>query len=141
MTSARRIASYPNFCSREIGKGGREIRAGVARLAQACFPEKFEQDKGNFQMNHVDQPRLCAACLAGAHTIAAMSPPEHRVLKLCDCAGENACVVAVGAMHQGRICHWHVEGPMTMEQAAQVVGSIVAQFERAGCGIHSPRTQ
>jgi len=92
-------------------------------------------------MNHVDQPKLCAACLASAHTIAAMSAPEHGVLKLCSCNGENACVVAVGAMQRGRICHWHVEGPMSTEQALAAVASIVAQFERAGAGVHAPRTQ
>jgi hypothetical protein len=92
-------------------------------------------------MNHVPQPRICDACHASAQTIAEMSPPEHRVLKVCHCDGENSVVVAVGAMREGRIVHWHVEGPMSMDQALAVTDSIVAQFTRAGASIHSPRTQ
>ena len=72
------------------------------------------------QVSHVHQPRLCAACLASAHTIAAMSLPDHRVLKLCRCEGENACVVAVGVTHENRFVHWHCEGPMEFGQACQV---------------------
>jgi hypothetical protein len=93
------------------------------------------------QVSHVHQPRLCAACLASAHTIAAMSLPDHRVLKLCRCEGENACVVAVGVTHENRFVHWHCEGPMEFGQACQVAASIVAQFERAGMAVHAPRTQ
>lgn len=93
------------------------------------------------QVSHAEQPRLCAACIDSAYTIAAMVPPDHRILKVCPCGGDNSYVVAVGSMHEGRICHWHAEGPMNSQQAAQVAASIVAQFEKAGMAIHSPRTQ
>jgi hypothetical protein len=91
--------------------------------------------------NHVPLPSLCKACEARAYTLAEMGPPEDSVIKRCDCGGANQTVIAVASKSRGRIVHWHIEGPMSAEQARVLGAAILKTFANAGMQIHDLPTQ
>jgi hypothetical protein len=66
--------------------------------------------------HHVQMPRLCDDCETTAQALAETSPPNDRVIKRC-AHGTEGVVIAVGAKRGGAIMNWHIEGPLTEEQA------------------------
>jgi hypothetical protein len=90
--------------------------------------------------NHAAMPALCAECLTVAHALAETGPPNDRVIKLCAHAGPDLAVIAVGAKIGGEIKNWHLEGPLTEEQAHVVGTRIMMQFAAAGM-FHHPITK
>jgi hypothetical protein len=81
---------------------------------------------------HVRQPALCADCLAVVEALAEAGPPNDRVIKRCPHNG----VIAVAAKRGGSIMNWHLEGPLTDEQADVIGAKILAQFAAAGMVHH-----
>jgi hypothetical protein len=86
-------------------------------------------------MNHAAQPALCADCLNVAQALAETGPPNDRVIKLCS-HGTGGVVIAVAAKLGGTIMHWHLEGPLSDDQADVVGAKILAQFAAAGMVHH-----
>jgi hypothetical protein len=81
---------------------------------------------------HVPQPRLCPDCEAVAHALAEAGPPDDAVLKRCT---HNA-VIAVGSKRGKTLVHWHVEGPLTDEQADMVGARLLLALAAAGMNVH-----
>jgi hypothetical protein len=81
---------------------------------------------------HAPQPRLCPDCEAVAHALAEVGPPNDAVLKRCP---HNA-VIAVGSKRGKTLVHWHVEGPLTDEQADAVGARLLLIFGAAGMNVH-----
>jgi hypothetical protein len=88
-------------------------------------------------MPHAPQPRLCPDCLAVAHALADAGPPDDRVLKRCPHTG----AVAVAAKRGGAIVSWHMEGPLTDEQADVLGARLLLAFAAAGMVDHTPTEQ
>jgi hypothetical protein len=66
--------------------------------------------------HHVQQPRLCDDCETSAQALAETSEPHEAVIKGCP-HGAEGVVVAVAAKRGAAIVNWHLEGPLTEEQA------------------------
>jgi hypothetical protein len=81
---------------------------------------------------HAKQPQLCPDCEAVAHALAEAGPPDDVVLKRCP---HNA-VIAVGSKQGKTLVHWHVEGPLTDEQADAVGARVLLAFAAAGMNVH-----
>jgi hypothetical protein len=81
---------------------------------------------------HVPQPRLCPDCEAVAHALAEAGPPDDAVLKRCP---HNA-VIAVGSKQGSALVHWHLEGPLTDEQADAVAARVLLALTAAGMKVH-----
>ena len=90
-------------------------------------------------VKHAEQPSLCAKCLAEAHVLAETGRPNDRVLKLCKCAGDDSAVIAVAVKVFGKIIHWHVEGPCSIEQADVISVKIIETLLRGGMRVHDSR--
>lgn len=78
--------------------------------------------------DHVPQPRLCPDCEAVAHALAETSPPNDAVFKRCT---HNA-VIAVGSKQGKTLVHWHLEGPLTDEQADAVAARVLLALTASG---------
>jgi hypothetical protein len=85
--------------------------------------------------HHVQMPRLCDDCETTAQALAETSPPNDRVIKRC-AHGTEGVVIAVGAKRGGAIMNWHIEGPLTEEQADVLGARIVLGFSAAGMRVH-----
>jgi hypothetical protein len=84
---------------------------------------------------HVQQPRLCPECETAAHALAETGPPDDRVIKRCSHGGDGA-VIAVAAKRGGAIVNWHLEGPLTEEQADILGDRILLAMAAAGMKVH-----
>jgi len=86
---------------------------------------------------HAPQPRLCEACAARAHELATTTKGQH-VLKRCDHVA--GVVIAVALVRHRQIASWHLEGPLSEQEAEVLAARLVAAFAAAG-GFEAPVVQ
>jgi hypothetical protein len=72
-----------------------------------------------------------------AHALADAGPPNDCVLKRCTHNG----VVAVGSKRGATIAHWHIEGPLSDEQADALGARLLLAFAAAGMVDHTSTRQ
>jgi hypothetical protein len=86
---------------------------------------------------HVPQPQLCPECESVAHAIADVGPPDDAVFKRCP----HNRVLAVGSKQGKTLVHWHVEGPLTDEQADTAAARVLLALAAAGMKVHEISSQ
>ena len=70
-----------------------------------------------------------------------MGPLNDSVIKGCACAGDDAVVIAVARMREGRIVGWEIEGPMSYVEAAATQERILDFFRKSSAMVHQLRKQ
>jgi hypothetical protein len=88
-------------------------------------------------MSHAEQPRLCPDCEAIAHAEAEAGPPDDAVIKRC----LHNAVLAIGSKQGGTLVHWHIEGPLTDEQANTATVRVLMALAAAGMKVHDTTRQ
>jgi hypothetical protein len=83
-------------------------------------------------LKHVPQPRLCPDCEAIVHAKAEAGPPNDLVIQRC----LHNAVFAVGTKQGGTLVHFHVEGPLTDEQANTATVRVLLAAAAAGMKVH-----
>jgi hypothetical protein len=86
---------------------------------------------------HAPMPRLCPDCEVVAHALADAGPLNDMVFQPCP----HNRVIAVGSKQGKTLVHWHVEGPLTDEQADNATARVLLALAAAGMKVHEVTRQ